>query len=369
SKVRPSIFGNIFEGAVGGEENQAKRRQYGIHFTSDADILAIVKPTITQYWNERIEQANSIKELRAVQLELQSYQVLDPACGSGNFLYLAYQELKQIEQDLFNKIASKGRGKSQQQQISFVTPLQFYGIDINAFAVELARVTLTIARKVAIDNLNLNEPALPLDSLDKNIICADSLFTEWPKANAIIGNPPFLGGKKLRSLLGDPYAEKLHQVFPEVKGQPDFCVFWFRKAHDHLRKNDRAGLVGTNSITQVSSRIASLEYIVENGGFIHNAISTQPWSGEANVHVSIVNWVKTPPAQLFLDDDLVDFISTCLKTDISVTTAQVLQANKNYSFESCQLAGKGFIISAQEAQAWIKKNKKNQLVLKPMLDG
>ncbi|MGL6284421.1 MAG: type IIL restriction-modification enzyme MmeI, partial [Microcoleaceae cyanobacterium] len=108
SKVRPSIFGNIFEGAVGGDENQAKRRQYGIHFTSDADILAIVKPTITQYWNERIEQANSIKELQAVQLELQSYQVLDPACGSGNFLYLAYQELKQIEQDLLTKIASKG---------------------------------------------------------------------------------------------------------------------------------------------------------------------------------------------------------------------------------------------------------------------
>jgi SAM-dependent methyltransferase len=369
SKVRPSIFGNIFEGAVGGEENQAKRHQYGIHFTSDADILAIVKPTITQYWDERIEQANSIKELQALQLELQSYQVLDPACGSGNFLYLAYQELKQIEQDLLTKIASQGRGKNHQQQISFVTPLQFYGIDINAFAVELARVTLTIARKVAIDNLNLNEPALPLDSLDKNIICADSLFTEWPKANAIIGNPPFLGGKKLRSLLGDQYIAKLTEVFPAVKGQPDFCVFWFRKAHDHLRKNDRAGLVGTNSITQISSRIASLDYIVENGGFIHNAISTQPWSGEANVHVSIVNWLKTPPAQLFLDDDLVDFISTSLKTDISVTTAQVLQANKNYSFESCQLAGKGFIISAQEAEAWMKKSKKNQLVLKPMLDG
>ncbi|MBC1198257.1 class I SAM-dependent DNA methyltransferase, partial [Microcystis aeruginosa BLCCF158] len=203
SKIRPAIFGNIFEGTANTEE----RHTYGMHFTSEADIMKIVRPTISRYWEEKIEQAGTIGELNTLQLELQQYKVLDPACGSGNFLYVAYQELKRIEQLLIEKIAERRRSSSDQLQISFVTPKQFYGMDINPFAVELARVTLMIARKVAIDKFNLTEASLPLDTLDSNIICADALFTDWQKADAIIGNPPFLGGKKLRTELGDEYAE------------------------------------------------------------------------------------------------------------------------------------------------------------------
>ncbi len=272
SKIRPAIFGNIFEGTANAEE----RHTYGMHFTSEADIMKIVRPTISRYWEEKIEQAGTIGELNTLQLELQQYKVLDPACGSGNFLYVAYQELKRIEQLLIEKIANRRRSASDQLQISFVTPKQFYGMDINPFAVELARVTLMIARKVAIDRFNLTEASLPLDTLDSNIICADALFTDWQKADAIIGNPPFLGGKKLRTELGDEYAEKIYQKFPDVQGQPDFCVFWFRKAAENLGELGRAGLVGTNSISQVSGRKASLDYVVKQGGFIHEAISTQP---------------------------------------------------------------------------------------------
>jgi len=272
SKIRPAIFGNIFEGTANAEE----RHTYGMHFTSEADIMKIVRPTISRYWEEKIEQAGTIGELNTLQLELQQYKVLDPACGSGNFLYVAYQELKRIEQLLIEKIANRRRSASDQLQISFVTPKQFYGMDINPFAVELARVTLMIARKVAIDKFNLTEASLPLDTLDSNIICADALFTDWQKADAIIGNPPFLGGKKLRTELGDEYAEKIYQKFPDVQGQPDFCVFWFRKAAENLGELGRAGLVGTNSISQVSGRKASLDYVVKQGGFIHEAISTQP---------------------------------------------------------------------------------------------
>ncbi|MFM2381072.1 MAG: hypothetical protein RLZZ143_3655, partial [Cyanobacteriota bacterium] len=173
SKIRPAIFGNIFEGTANAEE----RHTYGMHFTSEADIMKIVRPTISRYWEEKIEQAGTIGELNTLQLELQQYKVLDPACGSGNFLYVAYQELKRIEQLLIEKIANRRRSASDQLQISFVTPKQFYGMDINPFAVELARVTLMIARKVAIDRFNLTEASLPLDTLDSNIICADALFT------------------------------------------------------------------------------------------------------------------------------------------------------------------------------------------------
>ncbi|MCA2653961.1 DNA methyltransferase [Microcystis sp. M061S2] len=365
SKIRPAIFGNIFEGTANAEE----RHTYGMHFTSEADIMKIVRPTISRYWEEKIEQAGTIGELNTLQLELQQYKVLDPACGSGNFLYVAYQELKRIEQLLIEKIANRRRSASDQLQISFVTPKQFYGMDINPFAVELARVTLMIARKVAIDRFNLTEASLPLDTLDSNIICADALFTDWQKADAIIGNPPFLGGKKLRTELGDEYAEKIYQKFPDVQGQPDFCVFWFRKAAENLGELGRAGLVGTNSISQVSGRKASLDYVVKQGGFIHEAISTQPWSGEANVHVSIVNWSKERPKELFLDNLSVNLLNTALKSEISVDNAEKIKVNNNFSFEGCALGGKGFIISEQVAKKWIDFNPKNKNVLKPMMDG
>ncbi|MFM6219787.1 MAG: class I SAM-dependent DNA methyltransferase, partial [Dolichospermum sp.] len=325
--------------------------------------------TISRYWEEKIEAANTVKELSKLQIELQSYRVLDPACGSGNFLYIAYQELKRVETMLLEKIQSLSKSKDKQMEMGLVTPLQFYGMDTNPFAVELARVTLMIARKIAIDNLQLTEPALPLDTLDDNIVCQDALFSEWPQANAIIGNPPFLGGKKLRIELGNEYVEKIYQAFPEVKGQPDFCVFWFRKASDLLGNKGRGGLVGTNSIAQVSGRKASLDYIVSNGGIIHDAISNQIWSGDAAVHVSIVNWTKEEQKQNFLDSVEVPFITSSLKSEISVTNAVKLEANKNFSFESCALGGKGFIISEEEARECIKIDSKNADVLKPMIDG
>ena len=366
-QVRPAIFGNIFEGTA----NQKERHAYGMHFTCEADIMKIIKPTISNYWDTKIEAANTIKELNSLQLELQNYRVLDPACGSGNFLYLAYQELKEIEKSLLDKIASRRRSEAgkQQTQMGLVTPLQFYGMDINPFAVELAKVTLTIAKKVAIDKLDLTEKELPLDTLDNNIVCQDALFTPWVKANAIIGNPPFLGGKRLRQELGDEYTEKVYEEFKDVKGQPDFCTLWFRKANDTIDTNGRAGLVGSNSISQNTSRTASLDYIVEQNGFIHEAVSTQVWSGEANVHVSIVNWSKQKPEKLFLDDLPVERISTSLKNEISVNSAKKLKANKNYSFEGCKLIGKGFIISKEQATEWIEEFLENKKVLKPMIDG
>jgi type II restriction/modification system DNA methylase subunit YeeA len=364
-KIRPAIFGSIFEATSDAEERHAK----GMHFTSEVDIMKIVVPTITRYWEDKIEVANSIGDLNALQLELQAYRVLDPACGSGNFLYLAYQELKRIEVMLLTKLDNRQKTSSQQVQMGLVTPNQFFGMDINPFAVELARVTLMIARKVAIDQHGLSEPALPLDILDNNIICQDALFSDWVKADAIIGNPPFLGGKKLRQELGDKYVKKIQQRFPDVQGQPDFCVFWFRKAHDSLSENGGAGLVGTNSITQVSGRRASLDYVVNNGGLIHNAISTQEWSGEAAVYVSIVNWTKQPQGQNFLDGEPVPFIYSSLKTEVPVDSAERLAENKSISFESCALGGKGFIISQEQAEAWIKVEPKNGDVLKPMIDG
>ncbi|MEH2457369.1 DNA methyltransferase [Nostoc sp.] len=360
SKVRPAIFGNLFEGTVDKKERHAR----GIHFTSEADIMKIVRPTISRYWEERIEAASTIAELSTLQLELQSYRVLDPACGSGNFLYMAYQELKRIEMLLLDAIAQRRKSEDKQIQMGFVTPQQFYGMDTNPFAVELARVTLMIARKIAIDNLKLTEPALPLDSLDNNILCQDALFSKWQKADAIIGNPPFLGGKHLRIALGDEYIDKVFKRFPNVKDSVDFCAYWFRLAHEHIDEKGRAGLVATNSISQGKSRIATLDYINQNAGHIHEAVSTQPWSGEAKVHVSIVNWSKENPNKYYLDNQVVARINSSLKSTIDVSKAVRLQANLNKCFQGVIPLGKGFIVTEQQVKDWIKVDSKNQEVLK-----
>ncbi len=369
-QVRPTIFGNIFEGTA----NQKERHAYGMHFTSEADIMKIVKPTISNYWEAKIDAANTISELNSLQLELQNYRVLDPACGSGNFLYLAYQELKEIEKSLLDKISNRRRSETgkQQTQIGLVTPLQFYGMDINPFAVELAKVTLTIAKKVAIDRLNLTERELPLDTLDQNIVCQDALFTPWVKADAIIGNPPFLGGKHMRLNLGDEYVEQVFKQFPNVK-DVDFCSYWFRLAHDNICKGEppfaltqtgRVGLVATNSISQGKSRKATLDYVTNKGGHIHEAISTQAWSGEANVHVSIVNWSYEQPEQYFLDDKQVSFINSSLQPQIDVSQAKTLQANLNQCFQGVSPVGKDFIVTEDRVKDWIVKDSKNQQILK-----
>ncbi|MFM6820337.1 MAG: DNA methyltransferase, partial [Dolichospermum sp.] len=212
-------------------------------------------------------------------------------------------------------------------EMGLVTPLQFYGMDTNPFAVELARVTLMIARKIAIDNLQLTEPALPLDTLDNNIVCQDALFTEWTKADAIIGNPPFLGGHRIRQNLGDDYAEGIFSKFPEVKDKVDFCSYWLRLSHEYINEKGRVGLVGTNTISQGNTRKAGLDYITQNGAIIHDAISSQIWSGDAKVHVSIVNWCYQKPQVCYLNNQIVRSISSSLQSTIDVSIAIRLQSN------------------------------------------
>lgn len=369
SPIEPAIFGTIFERMI----CENKRHADGVHYTSEADIEKIIRPTITQYWQEKMQIAPKTPEAFTTLLdEIRQYRVLDPACGSGNFLYKALIELKELEALLiehYKTLCEKNHSTPDPDYThSKVGSHQLYGIDKNHFAVELAKLTLEIGRKKAVDRLGLDEDVLPLNNLQDNLICADALFTEWPETEAIIGNPPFIGGKKIRSELGDDYAEKLRMKYPEVKGQVDFCTYWFRKAQDHTAT--RCGLVASNSIAQGISRKASLDYVVEKGGTIHNAVSSQVWSGEAKVHVSLVNWDKSNhPHNVILDGKNVSFINTSLQNVFDVTQAVRLKANLKKSFEGCQLGGKGFIISEAKAQDWIKKDPKNADVLKPMIDG
>jgi len=146
SKVEPAIFGGLFESSMGKEERHA----LGAHYTSEADIQKVVLPTIIRPWRERIEAANTLKDLLALRQELVNFKVLDPACGSGNFLYVAYREMKRLEAQLLTKIHQKfTRAANTIGTMSLVKTSQFYGIDIKPFAVELAKVTLMLAKKIS----------------------------------------------------------------------------------------------------------------------------------------------------------------------------------------------------------------------------
>ena len=375
SKVEPAIFGALFESSMGKEERHA----LGAHYTSEADIQKVVLPTIIRPWRERIEATKTLKDLLALRQELLDFKVLDPACGSGNFLYVAYRELKRLEAQLLTKIHENfSRAANAIGTISLVKTSQFYGIDIKPFAVELAKVTLMLAKKLALDEENqllnvvqLNlalelEQALPLDNLDRNIRCDDALFCEWEQVDVIIGNPPFLGGKHIRLVLGDQYVDRIFAKFPDVK-DVDFCTYWFRLAHNHLGGNCRAGLVATNSISQGKSRKVSLDYITQNGGCIYDVISTQPWSGEAKVHISIINWLKTSENQELtyrIDHKIVSNINSSLKAEVDVSQAVRLKANLNWCFQGVIPVGKGFLVTESQVNKWIQSDPKNCEVLK-----
>ena len=311
SKVQPEIFGTVFEQTLGKEERHAQ----GAHFTHPADIMKIVKATITDPWTELIDGAKTAKRLGELLHRIQHFHVLDPACGSGNFVYMAYRELKRLEARIYEKLeAFSTKAQGDQMRMSYLSAQNFHGLDKNGFAVELAKVTMMIARKLAIDELHITEPALPLDNLDQNFRATDALFvtgpdgaairTAWPAADVIIGNAPFLGAKLLKPQLGPDYVKTLRKLYPEVPGMADFCVYWIRRAHDHLAPctaadpvAGRAGLVGTQNIRNNASRIGGLDHVVKDGTILE-AVDNQPWSGEANVHVSIANWVKTQDAAL-----------------------------------------------------------------------
>ncbi|MDQ3676124.1 MAG: hypothetical protein M3401_04855 [Actinomycetota bacterium] len=334
-KVEPHIFGSLLQGTLGPEAQHA----LGAHYTHEVDIQKVVKPSIVDPWRERLEAVQTLADVRRLQHELMNYVVLDPACGSGNFLYAAYRELRRIERRLHDRERelrlADGRRSGDQGALATFFPLtNIRGIEIDAFAVALARVTLWMGHKLAVDELGLDEATLPLADLS-GIRAADALRLPWPKASVIVGNPPFHGDRNLRALLGDGYVEWLKREFG--CGIKDHCVYWFRKAHDHLEVGQRAGLVGTNSVAQNRARSASLNYIVERGGVITDAVSSQDWPGEAAVDVSIVNWVKEPdplPERFVLDEREVEAIDTALReSTVPIADVPVLPANKGRAFQ------------------------------------
>src|SRR5665648_110334 len=353
--VDPTIFGSLLEGVLG----QARRWELGAHYTHEVDILKIVVPTIVRPWRERIEATTTPQEARDLLDELCAFRVLDPACGSGNFLYIAYRELRALEAVLKQRIRSLAEQTGLPRSpgdLPFYPLRNLHGIDIERVAVMIARVTLWMGHRQMMELYGPAEPPLPLVDLS-TIQAADALRVPWPETDAIIGNPPFLGSQHVRGTLGGPYVDWLKREFGV--GVKDICTYWFRRAQEHLKPGQRAGLVGTNSVSQNRARGVSLDYIAANGGVITDAVSSEKWPGDAKVHVSLVNWVKeppTPPATFTLDGEQVAGITTSLRAaETQGWTPVPLPANKGRCFQGPIPVGAGFIVGEDEARALLAR--------------
>lgn len=301
SAIDPSILGTLFERGL----DPAKRSQLGAHYTDPENIMRIVNPVVLEplarEWEEakvQIEgyrvQAKKKKVLDDYLERLRTVTVLDPACGSGNFLYLALRGLKDLELRVLFEAESLGL----ERQFPQLDPSVLRGIELNVYAAELARVSIWIGElQWQIEhgfNVERNPILKPLDSIENKdaLMKEDGTEAEWPEAEFIIGNPPFLGGALLRRHLGDAYVDRLFKLFGDrLPNFSDLCCYWFEKARKAIELNltCRSGLIATQGIRGGANRRV-LERIKETGD-IFLAWSDLDWFLEgASVHVSIVGF-------------------------------------------------------------------------------
>jgi len=383
ANIEPSIFGALFERSL----DPSKRSQLGAHYTSREDILLIVEPVLMaplrRRWEEVRQQAvglarrrdeaktkrtrdNRHQELTNLLLgfagEIAQVQVLDPACGSGNFLYVALKQLLDLEKEVVTLADDLGVGRF----FPSVSPTQLHGIEINAYAHELAQATIWIGYIQWLHENGFGVPGEPILKPLDTIMQMDAILAydeqgqpvepEWPGADVIIGNPPFLGGNKVRQVLGDKYVDSLFALYRgRIPAFADLVCYWFEKARAQIeeRKAKRAGLLATNSIRDGASRRV-LERIKETGD-IFMAWSDKPWVLEgAAVHVSIVGFDNGTETNRALDGLPVTRINPDLTASLNLLLAKPLRENRSLCFYGSQQKG-SFEIAPAQAQQFLSQ--------------
>ena len=407
SEIDPSIFGTLFERGL----DPDKRSQLGAHYTDREKIMLIVEPVIVRpllaEWEKSkadiaatLERAGAAKSraartrlrqqgegvLQSFLERLRKFIVLDPACGSGNFLYLALHALKDIE----HRAQLEAETMGLQRGFPAVGPANVKGIEINAYAAELARVSVWIGEIQWMRRNGFREarnPILkPLQTIECRdaILAPDSLEPEWPAADAVIGNPPFLGDKLQIRNLGNDYASRLRGTYAgRLPAQADLVCYWFEKAGKQIQrgKATQVGLVATNSIRGGANRRAL--QAATGTGRIFEAWSDEPWVVDgAAVRVSLICFGRADDersAQARLNGQLVSEIYTDLTGrnegtgGIDLTTVQRLPANSNVSFIGDAKHGT-FDVSGDQAREWLRlpanpNGQTNAQVLKPWMNG
>lgn len=429
--IEPAILGTLFERGL----NPDMRSQLGAHYTDPATILKLVRPVVEEpllaEWQivktkiaallEKAHQGGKGSKTARDEAQaafigfiehLKNYRVLDPACGSGNFLYLALKALKDLEHRV--NLEAEALGLHRELHIE-TSPANVLGIELNPYAAELARVTVWIGEiqwMLTHGYALKRDPILaPLDHIE----CRDAVLQfqrgeapepagepPWPAVDAIVGNPPFLGGSKKRGELGDEYFNALNRVFKDrVPGGADLVTYWFEKARAQIEagKAQRAGLVATNSIRGGASRKV-LERIIVTAR-IFEAWSDEPWiNNGAAVRVSLVCFGHPLPslrgeaeaiqnsaldrhgaAPLAMTAKLdgqpvmeihADLTASSSSGGTNLTRAKPLTENAVVAFQGTK-KGASFDIQGDLARQWLKlpnpNGKPNSDVLHPWVNG
>ncbi len=409
--IQPSIMGNLFERGLDPDQ----RAQLGAHYTSEDDIKTLVEPVLMaplrREWSQLKGQlarayakgnatAKERSNLTAFHDRLATITVLDPACGSGNFLYVALQLLLDLEKELITFGTQLGFRFEPRVGVQ-----QLKAIELNAYAYELAQVSVQIGylkwrrdngwpneKEPVLQNLDefLNEDALLVPhyrSKAKTLKEAQAgehrsddalkFYTEreWPRADVIVGNPPFLGGKLLRRELTDEIVDALFATYKDrVEAQADFCCYWFEKAREQIANNTskRAGLLATQGIRGGANR-QTLKRIKE-GGDIFFAVSDREWIlAGASVHVSMIGFDDGSDKQRALDGRAVEDINTNLTAaSADITSAARLKQNFDIAFMG-DTKGGSFDIPEEQAVAMLVEpnphSRPNSDVIVPWANG
>ena len=300
SRISPAVFGALFQGVM---EPRA-RRQIGAHYTSEANILKVIRPLFLDDLRAERQKAGSNRAaLEKFHAKLAGLKFLDPACGCGNFLVIAYRELRALENDLLAALHGGAQGIVDIAHLARVNVDQFHGIEIDEWPVRIAEVAMWLMdhlmnRDLA-EKLGQYFARLPLVKAP-HILQANALRTDWqeilpPEQCAyVMGNPPFVG----QTYRTDEQNQEVRDVFGDVRlvNSIDYVACWYVKAADYVRANPaiRCAFVSTNSITQGEQVEPIWRTLLDRGVVIHFAHRTFKWEsearGKAHVHVVVIGF-------------------------------------------------------------------------------
>jgi hypothetical protein len=394
-EVDPSIFGTLLEQALDAKE----RKSLGAHYTPRAYVERLVVATVIEPlradWNQALATAerqqaegrgkDAIATIRAYHTALCKIRVLDPACGTGNFLYVSLELLKRLEGEVLEALNNFGGQEALTGLAgSTVDPHQFLGLEVNPRAAGIAELVLWIGYLQWHLRTKGGFPGEPILREFKNILVCDAVLDDsgtrakrpkWPDANFIVGNPPFIGkGELMRAALGDAYVLALWAANPTMNESADFVMFWWDHAADLLTAKQsllrRFGFVTTNSISQVfNRRVIERHYANKKPVSLVYAIPDHPWTkvarDSAAVRIAMTVAISgkedgtleevthedgldtdTPSITLLSQKGL---INPDLTIGADLSAVKALKGNYGISSNGMMLAGAGFIVSPEKA--------------------
>ncbi|MCT7519818.1 class I SAM-dependent DNA methyltransferase [Aliarcobacter cryaerophilus] len=390
SKISPAIFGSLFQSIMDKEH----RRNLGAHYTSEANILKLIRPLFLDELYEKFEKVKkNKKQLAEFHKELSTLHFLDPACGSGNFLIIAYRELRILELEILKILYSEN--VLDISSIVWCDVDQFHGIEVEEFPAQIAQVAMWLIDHQM--NMMISEHfgqyfvRLPLKK-SANIVHANSLQISWEdviskeKLTYILGNPPFIG----KQLQNKEQKDDMARIFNKVQGAGvlDYVTAWYLKASKYIQNRKiKVAFVSTNSIVQGEQVAILWKELFSNYGIkIHFAHQTFNWSNEAksnaSVHVVIVGFASfdTTNKKIFEYENIKAEAHEKIVKNITPYLVEgddiVIEKRRkpicdvpNISFGSMPNDGGNFLLTDEEKEELIKQEPLSEKYIKPLLSA